>query len=371
MTVQIVIQHVAKYWKTYAVASLVVLNLVFASTAYAMFNAYTDTKQDLAQANVVIESRIAEIQEFDSKLGRAKSDLRRRDDLVEQYKLEINEFKKEIAKQTDKIKSKDLQIKSRDETIAGLKGKVSGGNSSVVVINEALESNEGEGTFETIVDVREVCGDKTLAYRWSDEHQRFELFDPNINQSGDEEFTYNQLIRIKGLVLTDATGNVQVKKVTAEEVIQKNVNGETQYEVIEGGEVVLVDSKFEYTNELSREPGFDWLAPITLRPVVGFDVPYMTPSIGLEVVNLGRWVTYANVGIVPKLSFDVSGFPNGNFTTLQNSRVGVGLVYQFIPPLVDTNVGLGMSISTPINDLGTPMLSLDLTFYLTEDLFPF
>jgi len=366
MTVKLALEHIAKHWKAYAVAMLIVLNIVFAGTAYGMYQAYTDSQHELNQANVVINARISEIQDFDAKLGRAESDLRRQEDLNEAYEKEVKAFQKEIAKQTDKINAKDLKIKSRDETIAGLRGQLQGGNSVVVIVGEGED-----GEFETVVDVTEVCGEQKLAYRWSDEHKRFELFDPNIAESGDEEFKYSQLIRIKGLVLTDDTGNVQVKKITAEEVIRTEQDGEVTYETVEGGEVVLVESKFEYTNEPGPKPEFDWLAPITLRPVVGFDIPYMTPSIGLEVANLGRWIPGANVGIVPKLSFDVSGLPTGDYTTLANSRLGILVVYQFIPPLVDTNLGLGLSVSTPMNDLGTLMLSVDLTFYLTQDLFPF
>jgi len=370
MTIKKVLSHIIDNWKSYGVGLLIVLNVVFAGTAFQMFNAYSSTKFELSQANTVINSRIAEIQEFSSKLGRAESDLVRQTDLSEQYEGEIKSFRKEIAKQTDKIRVKDLKIRSRDETIAGLQGQISGGNSSVIIVD--VSTGESGSTFETVVDVNEVCGsDKVLAYRWSDKHQRFELFDPDISKSGDEQFKYSQLIRIKGIVLTDSSGNVQVKRVSAEEVIEVEQEGKVSYEAIEGGKVVLVDSKFEYTNEPDKPEGFNWLDPLTLRPMVGFDFPYMTPSIGLEIVNFGRWVPYLNIGLGPKLSFDVSGLPDGDFSSLENSRVGVAAIYHIAPPWLDTNFGLGVSLSTPMNDLDQLMLSVDLTFYLTQDLFPF
>ena len=115
-----------------------------------------------------------------------------------------------------------------------------------------------------------------------------------------------------------------------------------------------------------KEKQWRLLDPITLRPVAFIDTA-LTPGIGLEVVNLGRWVPWANVGIVPKVAFDLSDPLGGS---LQNSRMGVGVVYHLVPPLVNTNFALGASISTPFNDLGTMVFTLDATFYLTQDLFP-
>ena len=133
------------------------------------------------------------------------------------------------------------------------------------------------------------------------------------------------------------------------------------------GKVTIADSKFEYTNTPAEEEGWKWLDPITLRPVAVFDVVSLQPGAGLELVNLGRWIPYANIGIVPRVTLDATDVLGGS---LQNSRLGIGAVYHFIPPLVNTNLALGVGVSTPFNDLGTWMLYVDLTFYLTDDLFP-
>jgi len=368
MLVGLALNHIFKNWKQYLVLLLILCNVAFASTAYLFYESYSSAKSELSELKVIDNARISEIQNFNKELGRANSRLVTQAELASKNKIEIDNFKKEIKSQTDKINEKDLKIRSSEKTIASLKGTTYGGKSTVTIVSGG---GDDRSSFETVVDVSEVCGEK-LAYHWSDVHNRFELFDPDIGNSNDEKFSYKQMIRIKGIVLTDSTGKVQVKKVTAEEVveIEGGSDGRT-FMKIDGGEVTLVDSEFEYSIEPEKKEPFNLLGPITLRPVVGFDLPYMTPSIGLEVLNIGRWIPYVNLGLVPKFSFDISSISNGSFESLRKSRIGLGLVYQFIPPMVDTNIGLGISLGAPLDDISSLMLSVDLIFYLTQDLFPF
>lgn len=320
----------------------------------------------LGEANNVIAARVDEIQEFDRKLGIAESNLITKDNLVKKYEKELEELDDEFQ---DLTKKYDLDIKSRDRTIAGLRGRTTGGNTTVTVTEKPKEGEKPSGgEFTTVVEVtKEVCNNKAIGYEWSDEKERFSLKDPDIFEKGNETFEYKQYFEIKGYVFTDDTGNVQVKKVELKEVHPKG-DAETEnvtYEPIEGSDINLVSSKFEYTNKIGDDKSL--LDIVTLRPIATFDTA-VTPGLGLEVINLGRYFDYLNLGFYGKLAFDVSDPLGGS---LQNSRVGVGVAYHLIPPLVNTNFAVGASVSTPFNNLGQPVLTIDLILYLTDDLNPF
>lgn len=351
-----ILNFAKKYWREISIVVLLLAFVCMSVLAFGIYQISTDIQSKLDDANRVITSKIEEIQEFDQKLGIAESELRREEDLAVKYKDEIESFKKELKTKSDKIKTQDLVIKSRDETIAILNGVIGpgGGSTSTTVVGNT--------------NVSAVCGGEVIAYQWSDKNKRFSLSDPDIAISDNEEFTYRQLIRVKGVVVSDKEGNVQIKKVSAEEVLERtDENGNAVFETIPDSNLKLVSSQFEYTNELKEKKGFRVFDPITLRPVVGFDTA-LTPSVGIEVANIGRWLPYVNIGLVPKIAFDVSDPLNGS---LQNSRVGVGLIYHLAPPFIDTNVGIGMSLSTPFNNVGQMVLTVDATFYLTPDLFNF
>jgi len=353
--------------KKYKKILLPVLGTVCLALVLFLGFALYKTNERLADANRVISAKIDDLQEFDSKLGIAESTLHREKDLREKYESETKAFQKEIAEKTNKINAGDLKLKSREETIAALRRTIKGGSSSVTTVEIKTDPKTGdETTFETIVDIKQICDGKTLAYSWEDKHKRFSLKDPDISNLGDEIFEYKQYIRIKGLVLTDKTGNVQVKKIIATEVIRKETKaGEVSYEPIDGGDLELIDSKFEYTNK--EEDGRSLLDIVTLRPFASFDTAVM-PGFGLELINLGRFVDYANIGLYGKMAFDVSDPLGGS---LQNSRMGLGLNYHIIPPLIPTNFAIGAAISTPFNNIGQVVFTVDLILYLTEDLNPF
>lgn len=355
-----------KKWKLYGLVGLVVVAVVGLLSSAALGYSLYHTNKNLADANRVIDAKIEEVQEFDSKLGIAESDLRREKDLREAYEKEVKKFQRELQAKTNKIRAKDLEISSRDQTIASLRKKIKGGTSSVTVVEKKPDETGKEVVFETVVDVREVCSDKTLAYSWKDEHERFELKDPDISNSGDETFEYKQYIKITGLVLSDDSGNVKVKKITATEVLRKEDDvGNPTYEPVKDGDLVLVDSKFEYTNKEQNDKSL--LDIVTLRPFASFDTA-VTPGFGLELVNLGRYIDYANIGLYGKLAFDLSDPLGGS---LQSSRMGVGVSYHIVPPLLPTNFAIGASLSTPFNDIGQIVFTVDIILYLTDDLSPF
>jgi hypothetical protein len=336
-------------WKWVGVIAAVVFNIVSAGTAVACYNGWADTENELEQANTVIKAKIEELQSFNSKLGIADSTLLRHQDLIEKYEEEVEHLDEDFLELVEKH---DLELKSRDRTITGLKGRETGGRTTVTT-----------GNFETIININEVCDGKQIAYEWQDKTHRFHLKDPDIAIPNNEVFDYQQWVAIKGFVFTDATGNIQVKKLEIQEVIRNiNEEGEVTYDIIPGGKVTIADSKFEYTNKSPKEESWSWFDPITLRPVALFDVVSLQPGLGLELFNLGKWFPLVNIGLVPKVSLDTT-------LNMSNSRMGIGAVYHFLPPLVDTNLALGVGVTTPFNDIGRMMLSVDLIFYLTNDLF--
>lgn len=346
----------------YAMIAVLVVLLGATSTLGYLF--YKSSVK-LEQANTVISARTDEIQEFNKKLGIAESNLRTEENLTKKYKKEIESLDEEFLK----IKSKyNLDLKSRDNTIAYLKGKVKGGKSSVVIPKTPENSSEVSGVkeFTTVIEVtREICNNEIVGYQWEDENKRFKLKDPDIFEEGNEEFEYKQHFKITGYVFEDATGNIQVKKLELEEVYPEENEKGVEYKAIKNSNISLVSSKFEYTNKVKDEKHL--LDIVTLRPIASFDTA-VTPGLGLEVINLGRYFDYLNVGFYGKLAFDVSDPLGGS---LQNSRIGVGINYHLIPPLLDTNFAIGTSVSTPFNDLGAYVLTVDLILYLTDDLNPF
>lgn len=350
----VVKSHLVKNWKAYSVAAILALNIVLAGTAYYLFDSLQTARNELNKANNVIQAKVDEIQEFDAKMSLAESDLRTQEDLIKKYKAEIDAMESDFKNLTAKY---DLKLKERDSTISYWKGKAKGGTQVVTTTGPDKDS----GTFETIVevDVKEVCGGKTLAYSWQDEDLRFHLQDPDISTSGDETFEYKQYVSVKGYVFSDETGQIQIKRIEIREVVRKEQNGDVTYVPVSDQNVRLVDSKFEYINSIENTKG--WTDIFGLRAMALFDTQ-LYPGIGVEVINLGRWIDWANVGLYGKMAFNT----HDGLTRLQESTIGAGVAYHLVPPLINTNLAIGLSINTPFNDLGRMMLSVDAIFYLTN-----
>lgn len=350
-----ILSFVKKHNKEVLVGAVVFLLLLSLSLFYLLYKA----GGKIEESNRIISAKVAEIQEFDSRIGVAESDLRRAKDLEKKYKDEIKDFKKELNKKQNQFDASSLEIKSKDETIARLKNIIQGGSSSVTEVKETTDLSGKTVVVETIVDVKEVCSNRILSYTWKDKYDRFELKDPDIGESGDESFFQSQYIKISGVVLQDKTGDIQVKRVVATEVFKEG----DKFRDIGGAKLSLVSSKFEYVNE---KEGKSLIDIVGLRPFALFDLS-AKPGIGLEVLNFGRYSNYLNFGLYGKLALDVSDPVMGS---LQNSTVGLGVSYHLLPPLVPTNFAIGASLNTPFNNFGQPIVTLDLILYLTEDINP-
>lgn len=335
-------------------ASLLLLTTL--SLSYLCYKTYNK----LEEANIVLKSKIDDIQDFNKKLGLANSNLRRQDDLIKKYESEMGTMEAEFLALKNKY---DLDIKSRDETIAKLKGGTTGGTTIVVVENQ--KDDQASSTEETKFT--------KISYQWQDPTQRFKLVDPNIFEKNNEIFEYIQYLKLKGYVFSDATGNIQVRKVAIQEVLPvTQKDGSIKYKEIKDSKVELVESEFEYSNESKRNKVF--LDIFSLRPLATFDLLAIPggkgflPGLGVEVFNIGNLIDYANLGIYGKLALDLDNPQNGS---LQSSRLGVGVNYWLTPPIINTNFSIGLSASTPLNNFGQALVTMDLIVYLTGDLNPF
>ena len=283
-----------------------------------------------------------DILKLNEDLGLADSELVTQKDLVEQYKKQLTEKDKEFEKEREKYK---LQIRSRDRLIASLKGQIEGGTS---------------GTGGVVCPGMPPEKQPVVEYFWEDNLKRFRLDDPDIFVKNNEIFTYSQNIKVKGEVFKDKTGNVQVRRVSVQEVTKEG-------KPIEGTKVSVVESAFDYVNDKEDPKEKKFIDVFTFRPLATFDIA-LQPGIGFEFANIGRYVDFLNVGLYGKVSADVSDPVAGS---LQNSRVGVGLNYHFVPPFVKTNFAVGAAVNLPFNNLDNPVLTVDAILYLTEDLNPF
>ena len=335
--------------KNVSIMILAVMLIVLSSVTYLQFSKIQEHELQLSAFD-------GEIQRLNIDLGISESKLEKESELNAKYKQEISEFSEEFKKE---LKAHNLRLQSRDETIALLKTKIKGGTTKVVIKDSVIKSDP-EKPESSSTDTEK----QSISYEWKDPSNRFKLVDPDIFVTNNEEFSASQHVRILGHVFYGKDGKLQIKKIELSEVIPDGVDGKgkIKYKNAETSTVKLVDSIFEYTNNLpTQEKKFANIFKI--RAIASYD-SQLTPGLGVELLNIGRFVNYANIGLNTKISADLSDPLKGS---LNNSRVGVGINYQFIPPLIDTNLGLGIGISTPLNDFGGKVLvTADLIYYLTN-----
>lgn len=355
---------------TNKVKNYVMIALTVAVLLLGAFSAYTF--HALQEEQIKLTAKDAEIQQLDTDLGLAKSRLLTSEELANKYKKEVDGFPDKLKNIIDEY---DLQLKSKDTAIAELRNKVKGGRTKVVIKEVPVPTPKPDGgsTGDSTVIVEGPDGtpidppNQVIAYEWEEDLGRFKLKDPDIFTPNNEEFTSNQRMKVVGHVFFGKDGQLQIRKVELQEVVPNGVDeeGNPRYVLVPNSKVELIDSQFEYTNNLPvrKKSLFD---VITLRPIATFDTA-ITPGLGMEFVNLGRLIDYANVGLNAKLSADLTDPLGGS---LQRSRMSVGVHYQFIPPLIDTNFAVGASIGVPFNDLTQPVFTIDVILFLTQDLNP-
>jgi hypothetical protein len=146
--------------------------------------------------------------------------------------------------------------------------------------------------------------------------------------------------------------------VVARELIEKRMPDGT-VRVEEGPPLPIEDNIYQYSLPKPEKKLFD---VFRLRGYALFDTS-LNPGFGVELLNVGRYFDYVNIGLGPFASIEVSDLPN----SLQSSLLGLGLQYTLAPPAISTNIGIGLGIATPADDLfGRFQITGNVIFYLTN-----
>lgn len=330
-------------WQKTLMAVLGALVLLMGFSSAFMLHKISGLSDALASAKNVIDAKEAGIQELNNKLKIADSDLVTKDVLNKKYEDELSKLESDFKKIVSKY---NLELESRDKVIAQLKGKINGGNTTVV-IKDPTEPGTTDG---------EKPG-QVISYSWQDVSKRFKLTDPDIFTKDNETFEYKQQVSVTGYVYTDKTGEVKIRKLTLQEVVPDATG---KYVPVDGSNIEVIDNKFEYIKlEQNKKELWDIWHP---RLLVSFDTQ-LYPGIGVELLNLGHFIDYANIGLNTKVAINTTNGLDG----IKSSTVGVGLAYQLVPPFLDTNLGLGIGLATPMdNFLGRYIVTVDAIFYLTN-----
>lgn len=335
------------------IALVVAIILLIAVSGYTLF-----LSNQYHEQNIALTAKDAELQQANLDIGLSKSKLVKGRELEKDLRTKIRGMEDEFQKL---VREHELKIKSNDQTIIALRNQLVGGTTTVVI-------HDGPDTG-TITELPEECReyqackaieDSRISYKWQDPLERFSLIDPNIWVKGDEQFTSSQYFKIEGFVFESKEGQLQTRKVSVKEVDKDGKE-------IPGATTEVVEANFTYTNRSVENRRAGILDVITLRPYASFDTTFQ-PGFGLELLNLGRFIPYANIGVGPSISFDVSDVLGGS---LQRGRLGLSAQYHLVPPIFDTNIAIGMGVGVPFNNLSSPVFSVSLIFYLTPDLNPF
>ncbi len=267
-----------------------------------------------------------QIIELNAKLGISQSNLIAADDLAKKYRSELDSLPPPVVKI---IKEEKLVLRSRDSSVFQVDGVATTGTVQTTSKKDAIE------------------------YVWTDNLHRFHLVDSNIYVPGDELFTYTQNFRLKGLVFKNADGTVQLRKVELREVHRDKSGAITE---IPDSKSTLIDSQFEYeSDQITKNINDIWHPKLIAGASVGQE---LQPKflVGAELVNVGHFLDYANIGA------NIQVKPDWEATEL-----GIGLSYNLLKPLLDTNLSLGISVSTPSNNLANQWnMYVDAIFYLTN-----
>lgn len=297
---------------------------------YSAWNKLQESLITIQQQNDYLLGNKSEIQKINNRLGLAESVVTQKENIIKDYQKTVKELNIEL----DKIKgSSKVKPSSKDTTIVVIKDKTIGGNQSI--------------------EIKDSSKPEVVSYNWSDSTGRFRLLDPDIKTSGNEVFEYKLKLKITGFILKDPSGSIQARQVVAQEVYQENGKN------ILGPPLEIENNIYEYSVEKPEKNIFQIIRP---RLYFLFDTN-LDPGFGLELVNLGNYFDYINIGMGPFISIETDNFPND----ISATRLGFGTQYLFVPPLLSTNIGIGFGVSTPLNNFTKEIIvSGYLLFYITN-----
>jgi hypothetical protein len=278
-----------------------------------------------------------ELQELNIGLGISRSKLVTQHDLIEQLKRD----KQEVDKNFEEFKKKhDLQIKSRDITIARLRQKIDGGTTEVNIVQ---------------CDSLDDLGNCIISYNWEDTLKRFRLEDPNIFQKNNEIFRSEQIFKIYGEIWQQEEGFLQTRRLILREMFK---NKEGEYKPIPNAKAKIVDSEFQYYNSPTINPESSWKDLFKLR-VTAIGAINILPNcntnfgLGLQFFEW-KWL-------------GVHTYTSLSFNDVDNLAQHVGI--SFNPKVfdLDLNIGAILSVGTPFTKAFNQYLfNTGLVFYLHQ-----
>jgi len=290
----------------------VIFGLALIAVSIAGYNVWTR----LEDAQAIIRSQAdgiagvkSELQKANQALGLAESNIVARDRVIDDYDKMVKDLNIELDDIKDANRVKPI---SKDQIVVVIEKKIEGGKQEIITKEEGV-----------------------IQYAWIDPTNRFSLVDPDIKISGNEEFSYKLRLRVTGYVLQDETGSFRARQVVAQEIYEQDGK------IIEGPPVDIENNIYEYAPTIRKKTIFDMWHP---RAYVLLDNK-LDPGVGVELINIGHYIDYVNIGIGTFIALDTQDFPNN----VPSSRLGVGLQYVFIPPLLSTNIGVGLGISSPFD----------------------
>jgi hypothetical protein len=280
-----------------------------------------------------------DLQALHAELGIAHSELVSKEELAKRLEKEKNEIDKKFQ---EFVKQHDLEIASKDETIAKLNQIITGGSSGTSILG-----------CDTLKESIKKC---TIAYNWEDPLKRFKLKDPNIFELNNEIFSSEQIFKVYGEIWQQKDGSLKTRRMVLREV-QKL--GDGTYKDIEGAKAEIVDSNFVYQNEPSNIHNATWKDLFRLRVIASADI-HIYPNPGQTNLGLGvEFFNYKGFGINTHTAF--------NFKDILMSEPRLGVAYN--PHIFDTelNLAAGISVGSPFAKfLKDYSATFDLIFYINN-----
>lgn len=280
-----------------------------------------------------------ELQAANNELGVAKSELVTQKELAKRLAKEKEELD---AKFQAFVKKHDLEIASKDETIAKLNQQITGGNSGTVITG-----------CDSLKEAVKAC---VIEYNWEDPLKRFKLHDPNIFVLNNEIFNSSQYFKVYGEVWKQKNGSLQTRRLVLREM-QKAEDG--TFTEIPNAKAEIVDSDFTYSNEPVDPGAWGWRDLFRLRFIMGADIN-LYPNAGKTNLGAGlEFFSYKGFGINTHTVID--------FKDIKQSEQHLGIAYN--PTLFGSqlNLAVGASVGTPFRTMFKDYsIGLDLIFYINN-----
>jgi F0F1-type ATP synthase membrane subunit b/b' len=327
--------------------TIIIVAILFAAigafTTYVVLrNKYKDTLETYErQLKGELTDAEQELQEANEQLQTLRAELIREKELADLAKADLAD---DYYKKVQNLRRKyNMELDSYSRTIARLEQEIEGMGETTVEVDSS-------DTTKTKID---ICAEDMPPIKYTytlpqGDIKRFHLTDPDICEKGDENLTINQTFSMQMVIQQQEDGFLKTQQVWLNEIdpITK--------EVIAEAELDLDACDFKYRAkppELPVEPldwrlmWFNFLNPNIL---VSYDTE-KCPGVGLELLRI--WRLGANV----RYNHDVDDS--------DDSRLSSGLVYHIGWGAVETNVGVGGSVSTPISDMGGKWIgTVEVTF---------